>query len=398
MNILITNANSRMALCLARSIANRRHRVVVADYIPRSLTFFSRYVSEKFLYPSPYSAPEAFLEKIKKKVRQYDIDVLIPVHEETFLISKYVTDLKKITNIPCPEYEAILSVHNKDRLYFLLKGLGILTPKTVPLSEIKDYGEISDMFSGQAVLKPRQGGGNWAIRLLDTREDYSGQVECYLKANGIDKRRFLIQEWIPVSQKYSHVVVYQNGKMVQDFADCHLRDFPLSGGAGCLRISCDPGGMSDISKKLFDTLNWHGIAEVEYVTHRDTGEHYLIEINPRVWGGVNSAISSGLDIGDILVRIAMGKQVSPTFYKKGIKTRWFWADVRVFPEYLRSSPARLRATLEYLQLMIDSTKTDEFYWDDPVPFLVWPAHALYKMFKSRSTKPIPYDSLSGEWQ
>jgi predicted ATP-grasp superfamily ATP-dependent carboligase len=398
MNILITNANSRMALCLTRSLVQKGHTVIVADYVPHSLTFFSRYVSDKFLYPSPYSTPEAFLETIKKKVKQYNIDVLLPVHEETFLISKHIDEFRKIANVPSPEYKAILSVHNKDKLYSHLKSLNILTPKTIPLSEIRDYENISDMFVGKVVLKPRQGGGNWAIRILDRNMDYTKEIENYLANNGIDKRRVLIQEWIPVSQKYSHVVVYQNGKMVQDFADCHLRDFPLSGGAGCLRISCDPGKMGEISKKLFDSLNWHGIAEVEYVTHNETGEYYLIEINPRVWGGVNSAISSGLDIGDILVKIANGEEVRPTQYRRGMKTRWFWADARVFPDYFKKCPTKLGTIIEYLQLMTDSTKTDEFYWDDPIPFFIWPAHAIFKMLKNKSIRPVAYDSLSGEWE
>jgi predicted ATP-grasp superfamily ATP-dependent carboligase len=156
--------------------------------------------------------------------------------------------------------------------------------------------------------------------------------------------------------------------------------------------------MTDISKRLFNQLNWHGIAEVEYVTHAETGTYYLIEINPRVWGGVNSAIASGLDIAEILIRTALGRQVEPTNYKRGIRTRWFWADIRVLPNFFKHSTSRTGAILDYLKLMFNDTKTDEFYWDDPIPFFAWPAHALFKMVKKRSLKPVPYDSLTGEWE
>jgi predicted ATP-grasp superfamily ATP-dependent carboligase len=156
--------------------------------------------------------------------------------------------------------------------------------------------------------------------------------------------------------------------------------------------------MTDISKRLFDHLRWHGIAEVEYVTHEETGEYYLIEVNPRIWGGVNSAISSGLDIGDIMARIATGRRVEPVHYRRGVITRWFWGDLRVLPDYYRSRGRELSSVWEYVKLMFDGTKTDEFYWDDPIPFFVWPAHALYKMIRSRSITPAAYDSLSGEWE
>lgn len=398
MNVLITNANSRMALCLARSIVKKGHRVIVGDYVANALTFFSRYVSAKFVYPSPFSAPDEFLDNLMKKIRHHRIDLIIPIHEESFLISKHSKELKGITSLASPDYEAILSVHNKDKLNSLLKDLKILAPQTIPLSEMEDYEKIRDEFAGEVLLKPRQGGGNWGIHLLDSSRGYTQQVENYLAHSGVDKKRVLVQEWIPISKKYSHVVLYQNGKLVQDFSDCHLRDFPLGGGAGSLRISCDQGPMTDISKKLFDHLKWHGIAEVEYVTHGETGEYYIIEVNPRIWGGVNSAICSGLDIGDILARIATGERVEPVQYRRGIKTRWFWADIRVLPDYFRSNGRKLGTLIEYLQLMADSTKTDEFYWDDPIPFFIWPAHALYKMVKYRSIKPTAYDSLSGEWE
>jgi predicted ATP-grasp superfamily ATP-dependent carboligase len=398
MNVLITNANSRMALCLARSGAKKGHSIIAADYIPHSMTFFSKYVSKKFLYPSPYSAPNDFLCTIKEKIAQYGIDVLIPIHEETFLMAKHAGELQEMTHVAVPDYKAILLVHGKDSLYELLKSLHILTPKTIPLSQISHYEEVRDLFPGRVALKPRQGGGNWGIHALDPGENYKPQIENYLESNGIDKNRILLQEWIPIDKKYSHVVIYQNGEMVQDFADIHLRDFPLGGGAGCLRVTCDPGPMTDISKRLFNQLGWHGIAEVEYVTHAETGAYYLIEINPRVWGGVNSAITSGLDIAEILICVALGKQVEPAIYKRGIQTRWFWADIRVLPNYFRHSTSKTRAIFDYLKLMFDDTKTDEFYWDDTIPFFVWPAHALFKMIRSRSLKPVAYDSLAGEWE
>ena len=334
MNVLVTNANSRMALCMARSLSRRGNRVITADYIPCSMTFFSKHVTEKFLYPSPYSFPDEFLSTLKEKINQYRVDVIIPIHEETFLISKYSTHLSEVTNFAVPQYSAILNVHNKCSLCDLLNALGISTPKTVALDQLRSDGEIRDRFPNKVALKPRQGGGNWGIHLLDQKNDYLKQIDCYFKHNRVEKHRVLLQEWNPTAAKYSHVVFYQDGKLVAEFADKHLRDLPLGGGAGCLRISCDPGPMRDYSKRLFGYLNWHGIAEVEYVKHAETGELYLIEVNPRVWGGINSAITSGLDVADVILNIALGKQVSPVSYRNGTITRWFWGDMRVFPDYL----------------------------------------------------------------
>jgi len=398
MNVLVTNANSRMALCTVRALAKKGHSVVAADYVPHAMTFFSRFISKKFLYPSPFSAPSDFMRVLKERITQYDIDAIIPIHEETFLMAKHANSLMETTKFAVPNYDALLQVHNKDRLITSLNNLDILTPKTIPLSAIEDYVGLRELFPGKALLKPRQGGGNWGIQILDPDKDFGPQIDKYLGSSHIEKERILLQEWIPIKKKYSHVVVYQRGRLVQDFADIHLRDFPFAGGAGTLRLSCDPGPMTRISQKLFDSLCWHGVAEIEYVTHAETGEFYLIEVNPRIWGGLNSAISSGLDIPDILLKIALDQEIRTTTFTRGIATRWFWGDLRTSPDYMMGSRSKLSVVREYLKLMIDGTKTDEFYWDDPLPFFVWPAHAISKMIRYRSLKPVAYDRLIGEWE
>ena len=397
MKVLVTNGNSRMALCIARELKKKRHEVIVADYVQHAMCFFSNHIAKYFAYPSPYSEPYKFIKKIKEQIKIHHIDVILPIHEETFLLSKHIRELEKIVSVPIPNYESILMVHNKNNLFDLLKNHDINTPKTFALEDFDDFDEIRKELSGRIVVKPRQGGGNWGLFLPDPHKKYSVQVEEYLTTTKIDVSRVLVQDWVPVKEKYSHVVIYQKGKLVQDFADVHIRDFPVRGGAGTLRRSCESSPMTHISKRLFDSIGWHGIAEVEYVTHAETGEYYLIEINPRVWGGINSAISSGLDIVGIMLNISRGVNVSAGSYEIGRQTRWFWGDIRVFPEYFAKSNNKISALCEYIKLMFDGTKTDEFFWNDPVPFFVWPGHAIYKMLKYRSFSPVSYDSLTGEW-
>ena len=88
MKILVTNANSRMALCLVRKLNNQGHNVIVADHIKNSMCFYSNRISDSFLYPSPYSFPETFIDFIQHKINELEIECILPIHEETFLLSK----------------------------------------------------------------------------------------------------------------------------------------------------------------------------------------------------------------------------------------------------------------------------------------------------------------------
>jgi predicted ATP-grasp superfamily ATP-dependent carboligase len=385
-----------MALCVARAVKNLKHNVFVGDYSSNSLCFFSNKIDKKFLYPSPYSEPSQFIEKILFYCHHNNIDMIIPVGEETFLFSKYIHLFSSIKMI-IPSYRSIISVHDKENLYKNLVHLNIKTPMIQKLDKYGDYEDIRKDFTGKVLLKPRQGGGNWGVFFLDPRISYTRQINCYLSETKIDHSRILVQEFIPVKQKFSHVVLYNKGVFVQDYADVHIRDFPLSGGAGVLRNSCDSYPMRGPSRRIFDFLSWNGVAEVEYIEHATTGEYYLIEINPRIWGGINSAIYSGINIPEFLINISIENDVPCKKYNLNIKTRWFWGDCRVFNDYMKQVGAK-QATKEFLCLLFDKTKSDEFYWDDPLPFFVWPMHVLYKMIKYRTLKPVAYDSLTDEWR
>lgn len=392
MRVLVTNANSRMSLCATRWLTQSGHQVIVADFIRHGIASVSRFACKSLRYPSPYSRPDDFLAWVARTIEHEKIEAILPIHEETFLLSKHAKAFREKVRLCLPDYDALLSVHDKARLSELLDKLAIRAPKTVRLVDVPTESSIRQMFNTQILLKPRQGGGNWAISLLNETVEYAGQIDRYLRTNGVAKERVLLQEWIPVSEKFSHAVVYQDGRLVQDFADLHLRDFPVSGGAGCLRTTCEAGPFRDISSKLFDSVRWHGVAELEYVRHSETGELYLIEVNPRIWGGLHSALAAGLNIPELLLRIAGGEQVSSVHYATGVRTRWFWGHTRTL-SHLRS----FGELVDYAKSFVDGTKSDEFYWDDPLPFLVWPMHAVYKALKNRSIGPSTYDSLSGEW-
>ena len=81
MKILVTNANSRMALCISRELYKQGHQVIVADYIKNSMCFLSNKKSDYFIYPSPYSEPDGFISVVLDKVKKLKIDVVFPVHE-----------------------------------------------------------------------------------------------------------------------------------------------------------------------------------------------------------------------------------------------------------------------------------------------------------------------------
>jgi predicted ATP-grasp superfamily ATP-dependent carboligase len=249
------------------------------------------------------------------------------------------------------------------------------------------------------VLKPRQGGGNYAIKFVYDIKDLKRTYLGHAQDNGLRFEQLLIQEYIPVKNKYSQVMIFKNGRPCAKFTDIHLRDYPFHGGAGCFRMSTTFPEIEWYTERILGYLNWHGIAEAEYITDQRDGRPYLIEINPRIWGGINSAISSGLNIPMLLLKIAFNETMrnDEISYRTGVKTRWLFGDLKTLIHQLKNSERKSLTLLENLNIFRDDITIDEFCKDDPIPLLVYPFSMLKLFVRKRRCRNKSYFSLKGEW-
>src|SRR5688572_25429963 len=115
MSVLVTNARNRIAYNVVRSLGQRGVVVYAADFVPRSMSFASRYTKSHFVYPSPFRDPEGFMRCITEQIGRLAPKVLIPVYEETFLLAKHKEMLSPLVSFALPDYSQILIAHNKNR-------------------------------------------------------------------------------------------------------------------------------------------------------------------------------------------------------------------------------------------------------------------------------------------
>ena len=176
MRILVTSANTRMAYVITRALSQRGIDVVVADFIPRSLSFYSKYGKNNFLYPSPYREQEAFIDCLVEKTAEMGISMIPPIQEETFLIAKH-RDKFRGTHLAIPSYEQILAVHSKDRFVDLCEEVDVSVPKTLILDSASGAHHIPDELNFPVILKPRQEGGNFGIEYVYNPENFEKRYQ-----------------------------------------------------------------------------------------------------------------------------------------------------------------------------------------------------------------------------
>ena len=201
--------------------------------------------------------------------------------------------------------------------------------------------------------------------------------------------RLLLQSYID-GVGYGVSVLYNHGEMRAHFIHRRLREYPLTGGPSTYRESVHHDGLFAVTKKLMDELKWHGVAMVEYKIEKETGNPYLMEINPRFWGSLPLALSAGVDFPYLLYQVATeGDCPRSTQYKDGIRSRWLLGDLRGILKMIQEGEKLSSDYLKGFLRMGRSEKIDELAWDDPLPSIIEPLIPVKNYLSSGSLKFTP---------
>jgi predicted ATP-grasp superfamily ATP-dependent carboligase len=396
-SVIVTNAKSRIAYNIVRSLGKRGIKVYPADYVPRAMSFASRFSRGHFVYPSPFRDQAAFIKCLVEHSRRLKADVVIPVHEETFVLAKFRHLLPKEMKLVLPDYEKILLAHNKDRWTGMARELGIPVPPSCSIDEVRRDNGIAGALRFPVLIKPSQGGGAWGITQVDSRDDLLRAVE---KETYLDRPwdRFFIQEKIEDHDTVCVAMLTKEGGIRAKIAYRQVRDFPVKGGQATFRISLHHEQAEHYFQRLLETLKWHGVCQGDFVVDRKSGVPYLIDINPRFWGSLTQAIASGVDFPYLVYRIAIDGDVAPVEdFREGVMTRWVGGDLMTLLPSLRLAKEKLSFLRTFFFPGADRVMYDDWSAADPLPFFAWGFDALVRMVGHRSLTPAPHDSLEGVW-
>ncbi|MBD3169266.1 MAG: ATP-grasp domain-containing protein [candidate division Zixibacteria bacterium] len=397
MSALVTCAKSRIAYNIVRNLGEKGIKVYTADSSNGAMSFASRYSARSFIYPSPYTRPEDFIDYIINIVNKYGIDVVIPAYEETFLLSKYKNEISRHVKLVLPDYEKILLTHNKDRLVELGRDAKISVPLTITADDIRNDRTLPAGFKYPVLAKPKQGGGAWGIVQFNDRQSLEMALDKE-RFNNLPWSRYFIQEKID-GDVHCVAMLFNNGQYRASVSYIQLRDYPVTGGQATLRVSISNPKAEDDLKRLLEHLQWHGICQVDFVVEKKTGECYLIDINPRFWGSLTQGIASGVDFPYLLYKIAVDGDVSPVNdFRAGVKTRWLGGDIRTFLPLMRSSNSMTGFLSDYIRSCRDIELYDDFGWKDPMPFFAWMKDSVMRVLRNLSMNPPPRESLKGVWK
>ena len=364
---LVLDADNRAALEAIQSLARHHVSVDVAEET-HCLAFNSRRVHEHFRQADA-AHPEVFLQWLRDLDQRAGYSLIIPSSERAlrpFLLLPESDPMRQKAVLSSDL--ALRTALDKSLTLEIAAGLHIPVPESVLISS-EDFIPACNSFP--VVLKP--------VSSQILAEDHVKQVRPVIVYNDAERRgqlRSMLQDSAVLQQELvpGHgvgvEVLYDKGQLIWYFSHERLHEGTGRNGLGSgstyrRSVRPKPELLRD-AKSLLDSLQWHGLAMVEF-KYSDDGRYWLMEINPRLWGSLALAIDAGVDFPYGLLRLATGQAVPPQpKYKLNYRTRVFLHDlvwIRNQFVYGGRSAACLEA-LKLLRPIAGRESWDYFDWGD----------------------------------
>ncbi|QGJ68727.1 Carbamoylphosphate synthase large subunit [Planctomycetales bacterium 10988] len=302
LKILFTEASSLSARQTLYALG-KQHDIDLMDSTHLAQCRFSSLRRRFFYCPNYAKDPQRFLRFLGQRLRVEQYDVLVPTHEQVYLLSKVREPLQQLVHVALPEFNAIQCLQSKANFSRLLTKLEMPQP-TVRICQTKE--EILQETQFPCYLKRAHSTAGNGVERIENHEELKKTVNRLVKERLIDgKAEYLVQQ-VAVGVQGSAQAVFQHGKLVG--AHLFLSRATGVGGSAAARISAWQPIIGEHLRKLGKHLNWHGAFFLDLFYDSESGQPSYIEANPRIGETVNATLS-GNNLAELLVQVSMGKEL-----------------------------------------------------------------------------------------
>ena len=388
-DILLTYAWVRSTYVASRSLSSLGLNVCVADEGKIGMCQWSNKSKFVGIYRSPLSDPENFISDIVRLVEKTDVNILLPSHDETEVIAKYREKLPKNLIIPIASYESINKANDKSKMIDVAVKLGVPIPKTLDWSSLIDLQHKLDTVNWKKfVVKLRKGNSSKGVFYPPSKHEVIEKTSSLCKQYNLSSDRLpIIQERVD-GDGWGVSCLYWEGERIAFFTHKRLKEKITTGGTSTSRVSIRNPILEKYAFRILDEMNWHGLAMIEFKYNEETKEAWFIEVNPRLWGSLHLAISSGVNFPALLYTAATismeeAKKLSKT-QEEGVIARWYMGDIIIAATELFS----LHPVKAFKSILPGNCDTyDDIHLDDLGAFAGEITGYLSSFVKSKSLNP-----------
>lgn len=397
MTAIITCAESRQSLSAVRALGRAQIAVAVGAKKRPALAMWSRFATSTFLTEDPKNSPEGFVEHLADELRgRYATCVLSSRDDAWWAISRFREALPIVARRILPPHYSVVRSLDHEALYHFAESLGISCPKLVPVSAESIEAGIFPDFLYPVRIRPSIALGETDVptnaRMVASSLD---ELIKLIALHPWLKNGFLVSDYTAV-RALSYFGVAEKGQVLVEGFQERLNEYAPHNEVSTLTqtINSVPS-IRKSAQVLLAALQWQGPFKVDFI--KDVrGGYRLVSLVGRLWGSLELAIKSGVNIPLICYRLAEGTLTKDllTNAKPHVRLRWIVGDVMA----KINQPSQLLFKAKNLMQNF-GPKSVHKWWnqeritnyydvldvDDPMPFLYELQHRTWRRAMSDSS-------------
>lgn len=227
---------------------------------------------------------------IEKVVHDYEINIILPFVNGAIEIASVCRDKLRNIFVPVTDFDTASRLFDKAEAAKVFKEAGFAIPRT--------YSVISAQMP--AIAKPRRGGSSRGIHIFHDIEDLMHLPNL---------SDYLVQEYIENGKEYTvDSYVSSKGEILVTVPRERLE---IMGGESTRTRTCHNEILERLSREVIAKLNLRGPVNLQFIYDPNKDRYLLMEVNPRLGGGVICSIYAGAPITDYIIDEALGIKLNP---------------------------------------------------------------------------------------
>jgi len=301
--------------------------------------------------------------------------VLFPCTDlSVLLVSRYRDELETWFHVILPDAEVVEMLVDKETFYAFAQREGLPVPATRILRSHDDVAAAARELQFPCILKPAVKTLRWKSQSKAKAYRVSSATELATLYQRLSPwtASLVVQEWIEGGDTEHYTCNCYFSRASEPLASVttrKLRQWPPTGGEGCLSVECSNEVVRDETVRLFQKVNHRGLGYLEMKRDTRTGRYLIIEPNiGRPTGRSASAEAAGVELLLTKYRDALGWPLPAESELRTPSVKWI--------HYRRDFQAaasqwwRGDLTLQNWIASLRGPKVDAlFSWRDPLPFL-----------------------------
>lgn len=310
-SVLITSVGSQNGINVLKALKGKGYNLVSGDADKMSAGLWM--TKRKYIFPKADN--HAFMPAIMQVCKHEKINVIFPTHSKDILtLSEFTDSFRELgLNMCLSKTETYLITENKVSCGKILKNIGIDTPKVY---EKVSLSIATTMYRWKevrfpAIIKPINGSGTKNTYKIENQKDLD-----YYK----DIPNSFISEFIEGQEYVVDGVSDLKGKVIA----CLPRVRIATKGGICIKAkTIKDKALEAKARKIAETLKMVGAWNIQFI--KNDKRTVVIDVNNRLpSGGTPLDVASGLNIPDIIVKLALGEKVKKPKLVYGKTLLRFW--------------------------------------------------------------------------